>query len=86
MGTGLVVGILSRLLERSPAPDLSATEHLRIGAKKGTDAGAAALAAWGPKIAQQMNSKELKRTAKEVRKQVVSARDDLPKQVRGFFR
>jgi membrane protein len=86
VGTGLVVGILSRMMERRPAPELSAAEHLRIGAKEATAAGATALAALGPRIAREVNSKALKRKAREVKKQVADVSHDLPKQVRGLFR
>ncbi len=85
VGTGLVMGLLSRMLERRPAEELTATEHFRVGAKAATAAGASALAALGPRIARQVDSKAMKRTAKEVKKRVADAGHDLPRRVRGIF-
>ncbi len=68
VGAGLVLGLVSRFMERRPA--LDAGEHFRRGAKVAAAAGAAAFADASPRFKKAMSAKELKKAARAMKAKV----------------
>jgi membrane protein len=88
LGFGLLVGLISRVLERPNAPELSAKDHFRLGAEATAAAGATALAGLGPWLKRRMKSgaKKARSAAVIAQKRIDDLSDELPRQIKHALR
>ena len=84
VGAGLVLGLLSRFIERRPA--LGASEHFRLGAKVAAAAGVAALAGAGPRLKKAVTAKELKKAGRGLRSKMEAFNERLPQHLHAMRR